>query len=196
MPVKRKVNEADGVYFITFTCFEWKPLIAITNSYDAVYKWFDHLKTNGHYIAGYVIMPNHVHVLIAFRKTDQDINTIVGNGKRFMAYEIVSRLKKMEQHGLLHQLNLAVEATDKKRNKRHEVWKDSFDWKECRTALFMKQKLDYMHANPCKGKWNLAASPDEYEHSSARYYIAGEHAAYIVLNYGELADINLSIPLK
>ncbi|MGH2553046.1 MAG: transposase, partial [Chitinophagaceae bacterium] len=70
MPVKRKITEPDGVYFITFTCHQWKPLIKLTNSYDLIYKWFDHLKSKGHYITGYVIMPNHVHALIAFRNTD------------------------------------------------------------------------------------------------------------------------------
>ena len=38
-----------------------------------------------------VIMPNHLQALIAFRNTGQLINTIVRNGKRFMAYEIVKR---------------------------------------------------------------------------------------------------------
>lgn len=38
-------------------------------------------------IIGYVIMPNHIHVLIDFIKTHQTINTIIGNGKRFMAYD-------------------------------------------------------------------------------------------------------------
>jgi REP element-mobilizing transposase RayT len=35
-----------------------------TNSYDAVYKWFDYLKSKEHFIRGYVVMPNHLHVLI------------------------------------------------------------------------------------------------------------------------------------
>ena len=100
-------------------------------------------------------MPNHVHALIGFRRTDQGINTIVGNGKRFIAYEIVKRLEKQKQTKLLQQLQQAVEITDKLRNKRHEIWEDSFDWKECTSEKFIKQKLDYMHNNPCKGKWNL-----------------------------------------
>jgi hypothetical protein len=29
-------------------------------------------------------MPDHIHALIAFRNTGQSINTIVGNGKRFI----------------------------------------------------------------------------------------------------------------
>lgn len=34
-------------------------------------------------------MPNHIHALISFAETGQRINTIIGNGKRFMAYEII-----------------------------------------------------------------------------------------------------------
>jgi REP element-mobilizing transposase RayT len=193
MPVKRKITEPDGIYFITFTCYKWMPLIQLTNGYDAVYNWFDHLKSKGHYIAGYTIMPNHIHVLIAFRNTGQNINTIVGNGKRFIAYEIIRRLEQQHEQALLRQLQLSVKTKDRTRNKQHEIWEDSFDWKECQTNKYIEQKLDYMHDNPCRGKWELAASPGEYEHSSARYYIAGEHAAYPVLNYCELADIDLTV---
>ena len=38
-------------------------------------------------------MPNHVHALIDFAETGQIINTIIGYGKRFMAYELIDRLK-------------------------------------------------------------------------------------------------------
>jgi REP element-mobilizing transposase RayT len=196
MLVKRHITDPDGVYFITFTCHQWLPLLAQTNGYDLVYNWFDHLKSKGHYIAGYVIMPNHVHALIAFRSTGQSINTIVGNGKRFMAYELVKRLKEQQEEKLLQQLQLSVEAKDKERNKRHEVWEDSFDWKECRSNRYMLQKLLYMHENPCKGKWNLATSPAEYIHSSARFYSTGEQGIYPVLNYCELADINLTVSVE
>ena len=82
-----------GIFFITFTCHKWLPLIDITNGYDLVYKWFDHLQVNGHYIIGYVIMPNHLHVLIGFHNIGKSINAIIGNGKRFMAYEISNRLR-------------------------------------------------------------------------------------------------------
>lgn len=196
MPVKRQITEPDGVYFITFTCHQWLPLIAQTNSYDLVYNWFNHLKEKGHFITGYVIMPNHIHALIAFRNSSQSINTIVGNGKRFIAYEIIKRLKEQDEQKLLHHLHLSVEAKDLERNKKHEVWEDSFDWKECRTNNYMRQKLDYMHDNPCKGKWKLALAPVDYEHSSAKFYLTGEQGFYKVLNYCELADINLSEPLE
>lgn len=192
MPVKTPVTEKDGMYFITFTCCSWMPLFQLTNSYDMVYKWFDHLKEKGHYINGYVIMPNHIHALISFRNTGKSINTIISNGKRFMAYEIVNRLSAANEQKILHQLNLAVTESDKKRGKLHQVFEPSFDWKECRSSAFILQKLNYMHDNPCKGKWNLAASPSDYPHSSALFYITGEQGIYPVTGYTFMEDIDLT----
>ena len=70
------------MFFITFTCHQWLSLIEKVNGYDIVYNWFDHLKKQGHFLNGYVIMPNHVHALISFINTKQSINNIIGNGKR------------------------------------------------------------------------------------------------------------------
>ena len=88
MPVRKTIPYNSGMFFITFTCHNRLPLIEKVNGYDIIYKWFDHLKMPGHFINGFVIMPNHVHALISFKNTGQSINTIIGNGKRFMAYEI------------------------------------------------------------------------------------------------------------
>jgi REP element-mobilizing transposase RayT len=195
MPFKKKIAKSHGAYFITFTCCEWLPLIEMTNSYDLVYKWFDYLRSCGHHIIGYVIMPNHLHALIAFRNTDQSINKMVGNGKRFIAYGIVSRLEQQDHETLLSKLNLLVTGSDRKRNKRHEVWEDFFDWKECHSINMILQKLNYIHNNPCRGKWNLASSPEEYYYSSAMYYPTGKHTSYPVTHYMFLDDLDLSKPL-
>ena len=71
-------------------------------------------------------MPNHVHALIGFQNAGKSINKIVGDGKRFIAYEIVNRLQTQNEFALLDQLNAAVEPADKLRGKKHEVWEDSF----------------------------------------------------------------------
>lgn len=58
-------------------------------------------------------MPNHVHALIRFIKASQNINTMVGNGKRFMAYEIINRLKQHNETEFLSTLSDHVEAKRK-----------------------------------------------------------------------------------
>ena len=138
MAVRREITEYSGIYFITVTCSRWLRLFEIVNAYDEVYKWFDHLKGKGHYILGYVIMPNHIHALIGFRQTQgASINSIVGEGKRFMSYGMVKRLKIKGEEGILTQLTELVNTTDRKRGKIHEVFEPSFDWKECRNNKFI-----------------------------------------------------------
>lgn len=180
MPVRRNIPYKEGLYFITFTCFRWLPLIRQTLAYDLVYKWFEYLKVNNHRIVGYVIMPNHLHLLIDFCRSDKPINRIIGDGKRFIAYEIVKRLEKMNESGTLSRLARAVRSGEREKGKRHEIWKESFDWKYCESAAFAYQKLVYIHNNPCAGKWKLAKDIMAYEHSSASYYISGRHSMYSV----------------
>ena len=191
MAVKRIIPYAHGIYFITFTCHKWLNLIEFTNGYHLIYQWFDYLKQHGHFIVGYQLMPNHIHVVIAFRNA-ASINSIIGNGKRFIAYGIVKHLKELKETDLLEQLEKGVNNSDKKRGKLHEVWEDSFDWKECFNWKMIVQKLDYMHKNPCKGKWALVENPADYIHSSAGFYITGVQGVYPVTNYMQLNEIDLS----
>jgi REP element-mobilizing transposase RayT len=193
MPVKRTIPFNSGMFFITFTCHQWLPLIDTIAGYNIVYNWFDHLKQKGHFINGYVIMPNHVHALISFINTKQSINTIVGNGKRFMAYEIIQRLEANSEVSLLQLLSAQVEAARKANKKQHQVWEMSFDWKDCRSNDFVWQKLNYMHINPCTGKWQLAANPIEYIHSSAKFYLTGVQGIYPVTNFLEMEEVNFNL---
>ncbi len=86
-----------------------------------LYKWFDSLKSKGHLVKGYVIMPNHLHVLIDFAYSIKSVNKIVSNGKRFMAYKIVERLKEQNRSVILLQLSEAVSKSDKDKGKIHQV---------------------------------------------------------------------------
>ena len=116
-------------------------------------------------------MSNHVHALIAFSNSHHSINTVIGNGKRFMAYELVKRLAALGKKELLEQLAAYVNTTECLQNKKHQVFEPSFDRKECFSIRFMKQKTDYIHSNPCKA--GLAKLPEDYIHSSAKYYYTG-----------------------
>ncbi len=62
-------------------------------------------------------MPNNLHALIAFSNTGKNINQIVGNGKRFMADDIVGKLKEKGNENILDQLAADVTLFDKNRKK-------------------------------------------------------------------------------
>lgn len=180
MSIKKRIPFKDGRLFITFTCYNWLPLFQITNGYDIVYKWFDYLKSKKHEINAFVVMPNHFHGLLNFRESDIPINRVVGEGKRLMGSNLISRLKTLEKSNTLEQMHEGVNLSDLIQGKHHQIWEDSFDWKHCYGEKFIMEKFNYIHNNPCKGKWNLARDITEYPHSSARFYYTGIHAAYPV----------------
>jgi REP element-mobilizing transposase RayT len=192
MSVRLKIPYNSGLFFITFTCARWLPLFEQTKSYDIVYNWFDYLKQQGHYINAYVIMPNHLHAIISFSKTDKPINKIIGDGKRFMSYEITKRLASLNQADSLNQLKRFVNTSDSNRNKKHEVFEPSFDWKYLYTDKFILQKLNYIHQNPCNSNHQLASNDVDYPYSSASNYAMSKNNKYEVTPILEMKDIDLS----
>ena len=109
------------------------------------------------------------------------INTIVGNGKRFIAYDLVERLKQGSFADVLKSLSGWVNFTDRSRNKKNEEFEPSFDWKECNDEHMVEHKLNYIHENASRGEDRLVDNPEDYEHSSARYYILGEKGRVLLL---------------
>ncbi|RYY42019.1 MAG: hypothetical protein EOO06_21705, partial [Chitinophagaceae bacterium] len=177
-----------GIYFITFTCHHWLPLIDAACTYSDVYNFFAILKQKGHSVVGYVIMPNHVHLLLHYSGKGATLNLLIGNGKRFLAYSIVKKLQQKALTDLLSALREGVEPKDKARGKLHEVWKPGFDVKPCRTEKFLLQKLNYIHDNPVRGKRKLAPDNASYEHSSCLFYFHQKQRHFEVNHYQTLLD--------
>jgi len=42
------------------------------------------------------------------------------------------------------------------------------------TDRFFREKLNYIHNNPCQEKWRLAERPQDYKYSSAANYFLGK----------------------
>lgn len=116
----------------------------------------------------------------------------MGNGKRFMAYELVKLLKLQGHLEILSKLSSWVNNAQRSINKRHHVFELSFDQKECRSMKFIMQKVNYIHANPCRK--NLVLRPEDYAHSSARYYHKGVQGEYAVIGYWQLPRLVQSPP--
>lgn len=183
MAIKWKHDDNTTMYFCTFTCYQWLPLIDIVNGYDTVYKWFDHLKEQGNGTVAYVIMPNHLHTILYCPNAGFDLNKIIGNAKRFMAYEIIKRLEQLNREDILDYLASGLSVREKRKGQLHKVFTDSFDAKGIYNEKFFNQKFRYIHLNPVSGKWQLARDYTEYEHSSASFYETGEIKNYEPFDY-------------
>jgi putative transposase len=162
------------IYFITFTILDWKPIF-ISNFYcKIIYNWFDYMnKAYGNRVYGYVIMPNHVHVLLKITGESPPLSKLMQNGKRFMAYEIIKTMKQENKKELLEHFASRKYGNT---NASYKVFKERYDSLLITTEKFFREKLKYIHNNPCQPKWNLAKEPEDYLYSSASNYMVGEGA--------------------
>src|ERR1700748_3151876 len=121
MPIRTQNEITENTWFITFTCYNWIPLFEITNSYDLVYNWLSlidekyKIKT-----VAFVVMPNHIHLLLYLPDGISNLNSIVSNGKRFMAYAIIQRLEKQGNHNLLFKLSAGCSERERAKGQKHK----------------------------------------------------------------------------
>ena len=131
-------------------------------------------------------MPNHLHCILYFPDEHFDLGKIIGNAKRFMAYEIVRRLKVMNLDNTLTILKNGLTDRKIKKGQKHRVFEDSFDAKPIFSESFFFQKPDYIHYNPVQDKWKLVEDFFEYEHSSASFYETGKAFHFEPTHYNEM----------
>ena len=96
-----------------------------------------------------------------------------------MAYAIVKRLRGLNKQHILEALENGVQENERRKGKIHQVFRLSFDGRECYSEPMLEQKMDYIHHNPVSGKWMLAEDFALYPHSSAGFYELGMPNAYV-----------------
>ena len=186
----RKLRQKDGaVYFATFTCHEWVELFRELNAYDIVYNWMHLAHAKGYRFLGYAIMPNHAHFVIRVPEGGA-INTVLSNGKRFMAYDIIQRLSAAGRSDILARLQEGLRPSDIARGQKHRVFATSTDLIELFSGTMIEQKLQYIHANAVCKKWHLADDAVEYPHSSFAFYVRGENRLAPLTAYHEFGFLD------
>jgi len=162
---------ADEVYFITFTIFGWKNIFVKDKYCQLVFKWFDYLQNEyGNKIHGYVIMSNHIHILLFISRKSPKLPILILNAKRFLSYGIRNLLKTDNEADLLN--FFAENKTKSKSN--YKFFEPRYDSLLIQTEKFFLEKLNYIHNNPCQEKWSLSDKPEDYIYSSALNYITGK----------------------
>jgi len=132
-------------------------------------------------------MPNHVHCIFFFPNEDYNLNKIVSNGKRFIAYEIINRLEEKRLSKILLRLKEGLTERDVAKGQKHKVFEDSFDAKPVYHRAFLMQKINYIHLNCIRGKWKLAEHWEDYEYSSAWFYVKNKLDGFVPVHYEELS---------
>jgi len=115
----------------------------------------------GFRLLGYVIMPEHVHLIIV-PAGDMKIGSVIGEIKRISAKRILQLIKE-GYSDLAGKLTI----TDHGR-KKFALWQPRCYDHNCRTTKSILDKLTYCHNNPVKR--GLVGSPGEWRWSSHNYY--------------------------
>jgi putative transposase len=114
----------------------------------------------------FVIMPNHFHCIAQFT-AEHPFADALRDFKRQTADRLIRQLKAENNKAALDWLASKVSRTDKQ---LHKVWEDEYNAKDVVTEEFLRQKMAYIHNNPCQPHWHLSQLPEDYLWSSARFY--------------------------
>jgi putative transposase len=153
---------AHHLHFITCSCYRRLPFLGAGRSRDCFVSILERTRQRYRFVVvGYVVMPEHVHLLI----TEPEVGT---------PSTVMQVLKQRTAHALLPKR--------KRRDRRQRslfpdepgraFWQARFYDFNVWTTKKRVDKLRYMHRNPVKR--GLVESPEQWRWSSYRYYLLGE----------------------
>ena len=135
------------------------------------------------FIYGYVIMPNHIHLLLQ-QTGEKNISDFMRDFKKYTSVEIIRFCQKNDLQELLKVFQDSARKYMAKRDLLYQVWQERFDdvliWSEKQFNV----KLDYIHNNPVQEHWKLVDEPQKYKYSSARNYESGDDLAFRIDRLG------------
>jgi putative transposase len=164
-----RFHQSRQSHFITFGCYHRHRLFTHNESCRIFESALERTRRSYRlYIYGYVIMPDHVHLLLSEPQHDdgplkQDggpFKPDVGLSGDFQDYTLADALKSLKQ-GVSRRLI---------RDAEHFWQKRYYDFNIRNRAQFM-EKLTYIHQNPVKA--GLCERPEDWPWSSFRHYATG-----------------------
>jgi putative transposase len=147
------------LHFITFSCYRRRPLLNTARRRDLVLRALEHSRrTYRFHVVGYVVMPEHVHLLISEPAIGTP-STAIKALKQSVAKRVASARRRSAQFGLFPEGGF-------------HFWQARFYDFNVWSGKKWREKLTYMHLNPVKR--GLVACPEDWRWSSYRYYALGE----------------------
>ena len=163
-------------YFYTDTIIGHKHLLQDDSFKMIVVNSWKYLIEQGKIkIYGYVIMPNHIHLLWQMLEMNGK-ESPAGSFAKFTAHQFKKLLSISNQEALAR---YKVDTTDRAYN----FWKRDPLAISMTTEKNFLQRLNYIHNNPLSPHWQLATLPEEYRWSSAKFYELGIDEFGIVTDY-------------
>ncbi len=162
--LKRYYGRGD-LHFVTFSCYRRLPLLGTMRARNLFVQALGKIRERYKFLlVGYVVMPNHVHLLIS--ESPKATPSVV---LKVLKQRISRDLRRRRRLAPAGQLRFAFAKGD---GSLARFWQPRFYDFNVWSKKKVREKLDYMHANPVARK--LVDHPKDWRWSSWSFYAKGE----------------------
>jgi len=144
---RRFIDEPGHAHFATFSCWQRLPLLNRDRSRQWMLESIDHVRTKFHVALGaYVIMPEHVHLLILPRNHTISMSRILAAIKSPVSRQAKAFLVETDQHTWLRKLTVT-----QGRRTTFRFWQPGGGYdKNLWNERPIRNVIEYIHANPVR----------------------------------------------
>ncbi len=158
----RHYDHLNTVRFVTFSCYERYKLFRADSVITDFVEVLDAVReARGFKLLGYVVMPNHVHVVL-WPPEGMKLGRVIGEIKSRSARRILERVR---QENLFRIDRLHVRSGGET---KIVFWQPRCYDHNCRTPDTVWEKIEYCHKNPVTQ--GLVQQPGEWRWSSFNWY--------------------------
>ena len=156
----------ENLYFYTDTVYNFQHLLADDRLKLIIIQSWQYLcQKQLINIYGYVIMPNHIHLIWKMLQPNGK-ESPAGSFAKFTAHQFKKYLSETNP-------TLLIKYASDKIDRQFQFWKRDPLAIPLSNEDILIQKLEYIHNNPVKEKWALCKHPEDYRWSSAKFYAGG-----------------------
>jgi REP element-mobilizing transposase RayT len=170
MSRKYKFKNPEGIFFITFSVVGWVDIFTrdlYRNILIESFNWC--IKNKGLVIYAWVIMTNHVHMIVS-KEGNNNLEDIMRDLKKFTSVKIIESIKsnigESRKEWMLRVFKEAGEANSQ--NTNYQFWQHGNHPIELDNNKIIEQKLEYLHNNPVEA--GFSNEKECYNWSSAMDY--------------------------
>jgi len=166
MPTRLKRYYGQGdLHFLTFSCYQRRPLLDAPLARTFFLSTLDEIRVRYRFkVLGYVVMPEHVHLLLS-ELPEQTLSVALKALKQRVSRDFRNGMPDSKKH-------LLPPAMQNLASKLPRFWEHRFYDFNVYTMQKVKEKLNYMHANPViRG---LVDHPAAWIWSSYLFYETGD----------------------
>ncbi len=170
------ITEPGKPHFLTCTVLEWLPVFTRPDTVLILLESWRYLRQHdGLRLYGYVVMENHLHFIAQAQRLDHCVRRF----KSHTARQILDYLEARRVESFLARMRFAKRAH--KMDREYQFWQEGTHAELILDEAMMREKLDYIHANPVKRGY--VDKPEHWRYSSARNY-AGQDGLIAIDRWG------------